>query len=94
MRPASQFLQNPHAMLNGSTTTSPTFTRTTPSPTAMTSPMFSWPSTLPVSTSVRPSYMWRSLPQMFVVVMRTRASVGRSILASGTSSIVTFFGPW
>jgi hypothetical protein len=30
---------------------------------------------------------------MFVVVMRTKASVGRSILASGTSLTLTVRGP-
>ncbi len=36
----------------------------------------------PVSKSVRPSYMCRSEPQMFVVVIRTSTSVGRSMRAS------------
>ena len=72
---------------------SPTLTRSTADPTSMTSPRFSWPRTLPSSTSVRPSYMCRSLPQMFVVVMRISASVGLSMAASGTSSTETFLGP-
>jgi hypothetical protein len=37
--------------------------------------------------------MCRSLPQMLVVVMRISASVGFSILASGTSSTETSLGP-
>jgi hypothetical protein len=36
------------------------------------------------SQTVRPSYMYRSEPQMFVAVIRTKMSVGRSLLASGT----------
>ena len=56
-------------------------------------PMFSWPSTLPSSTLVRPSYMCRSDPQMLVVVIRTTASVGAWIVASGTSSTATSNGP-
>ena len=48
---------------------------------------------LPLSTLVRPSYMWRSEPQMFVLVIRTRASVGRSSFGSGTCSTRTFLGP-
>src|SRR4029453_10497297 len=47
----------------------------------------------PVSKSVRPSYMCRSEPQMFVVVIRTRTSVGRSIRASGPSLTLTWRGP-
>ena len=33
-------------------------------------------------------------PQMLVAVIRTSASVGFSILASGTSSTLTLRGPW
>ncbi len=55
--------------------------------------MFSWPKTVPSSTLVRPSYMWRSEPQMLVVVMRTIASRGVSIRGSGTSSTATEYGP-
>src|SRR4051794_32107354 len=75
------------------TTYSPTFTLSTPSPTSTTWPMFSWPNQRPVSKSVRPSYMCRSDPQMFVVVMRTSTSVGRSMRASGTSFTLTWRGP-
>src|ERR1700749_3555222 len=73
---------------------SPTFIPSTASPTATTSPTFSWPKTRPSSKSVRPSYMCRSEPQMLVAVIRTSASVGFSILASGTSSTLTLRGPW
>lgn len=51
--------------------------------------MFSWPNVRPTSKEVRPSYMWRSEPQMFVVVILTSTSVGRSIFASGTSFVLT-----
>src|ERR1700760_884334 len=73
---------------------SPTLILSTASPTAMTSPTFSWPKTRPSSKSVRPSYMCRSEPQMLVAVIRTSASVGLSIVASGTSSTLTLRGPW
>ena len=85
VQPPVQLRQLPQAMLNGTDTRSPTFTRVTPGPTSSTMPMFSWPRTLPSSTAVRPSYMCRSDPQMLVVVMRTTASSGPSTFASGTS---------
>ena len=88
-----QFAQVPQAMLNGSDTRSPTLTRPTPGPTSTTTPMFSWPNTVPVSTPVRPSYMCRSDPQMLAVVIRTTASVGSSTRASGTSVTATSKGP-
>src|SRR4051794_1672718 len=68
VQPPVQLRQVPQAMLNGTLTRSPTLTRPTPAPTSTTTPMFSWPRTLPSSTAVRPSYMCRSDPQMFVVV--------------------------
>src|SRR4051794_34595933 len=37
--------------------------------------------------------MWRSDPQMFADVTRTKTSVARSIRASGTSLTLTFRGP-
>src|ERR1700761_7126985 len=73
---------------------SPTLTLSTALPTAITSPTFSWPNTWPSSKSVRPSYMCRSEPQILVAVIRTSASVGFSILASGTSSTLTLRAPW
>lgn len=85
VQPCRQLRHVPHAMLNGTLTRSPTLIRVTAGPTSSTTPMFSWPRTLPSSTLVRPSYMCRSEPQMFVVVIRTTASVGSWILASGTS---------
>ena len=84
-----QLRQVPQAMLNGTDTRSPTLIRLTAAPTSSTMPMFSWPRTLPSSTAVRPSYMCRSEPQMLVVVIRTIASVGSSIVGSGTSSTAT-----
>ena len=80
-------------MLNGTDTRSPGLIQATPGPVSSTMPMFSWPSTLPTSTFVRPSYMCRSDPQMFAVVIRTTASPGASIRASGTSSTATVKGP-
>src|SRR6202012_4216631 len=73
---------------------SPTWILSTASPPPITSPTFSWPKTRPSLKSVRPSYMCRSEPQMLVAVIRTSASVGFSILASGTSSTLTLRGPW
>src|ERR1700746_468119 len=73
---------------------SPTWIFSTASPTSTPSPTFSWPKIRPCSKSVRPSYMCRSEPQMLVAVIRTSASVGFSILASGTSSTLTLRGPW
>src|SRR3546814_20210996 len=43
----SQKKHSPQAMLNGTTTRSPTFSRALPDPTSTTSPMVSWPSTSP-----------------------------------------------
>src|ERR1700733_11291816 len=73
---------------------SPTWTFSTASPTSTISPTFSWPKIRPCSKSVRPSYMCRSEPQMLVLVIRTSASVGFSMRASGTSSTLTWRGPW
>ncbi|HEY6857006.1 MAG TPA: hypothetical protein VI194_12455 [Mycobacterium sp.] len=38
-------------------------------------------------------YICRSLPEMLLVVILINASVGHSIVASGTSSTDTFLGP-
>ncbi len=65
----------PQATSNGTDTRSPTLTNRTPGPTSSTTPMFSWPRTLPTSTDVRPSYMCRSESQMLLVVSRITASV-------------------
>src|SRR6201996_4498935 len=73
---------------------SPTWIFSTAPPTSITSPTFSWPKIRPCSKSVRPSYMCRSEPQMLVLVIRTSASVGFSMRASGTSSTLTLRGPW
>jgi hypothetical protein len=94
VRPRSQLAQKPQPMLKGRTTLSPFLMLSTALPTSTTSPRFSWPRILPFSTSVRPSYMWRSEPQMFVVVSLMMTSVCFSILESGTVSMLTFFGPW
>src|SRR5260370_30473127 len=91
--PASQFLQKPQPMLNGTQTMSPTFIRSTALPISTTSPRFSCPNILPFSKLVRPSYMCRSEPQILVLVIFTSTSVGRSIFASGTSLTLTSRGP-
>src|ERR1700733_3206101 len=93
VHPATQLRQVPQAMLNGTETRSPGLIQLTPGPVSSTMPVFSWPSTLPCSTLVRPSYMCRSDPQMLVVVIRTIASPGASILGCGTSSTATLNGP-
>src|SRR5579859_3471677 len=91
--PASQLRQKPQPMLNGRQTMSPTLIRSTALPISITSPRFSCPNTRPCSKSVRPSYICRSDPQMFVVVIFTSTSVGRSIFGSGTSLTLTWRGP-
>lgn len=93
VQPCRQLRQVPQAMLNGTLTRSPTRIRVTAEPISSTTPMFSWPKTVPSSTEVRPSYMCRSEPQMLVVVIRTRTSVGCSTRASGTSVTSTWCGP-
>jgi hypothetical protein len=63
-------------MLNGRTTRSPFRMLVTASPTSVITPMISWPTTFPGWSAVRPSYMWRSLPQIAAVVTRSTASLG------------------
>src|SRR6185503_14465557 len=68
--------QFPHAMVNGTTTRSPTFNfaESTPGPVCMTSPMNSWPRMSPCArVGTIPSYRYRSDPQMHVVVTRIMA---------------------
>src|SRR5215203_32108 len=80
----------PHEMLNGITTRSPGAICVTSEPTSSTMPMGSWPRTSPSSRKgLISSYRWRSEPQMAVEVMRMIASVGSSILGSGTDSTLT-----
>jgi hypothetical protein len=52
-------------------------------------PMISCPTTVPFFKGVRPSYMWRSLPQIPLVVTRSKASVGafKVGLARGDTAI-------
>ena len=76
IQPDTQLRQVPHAMLKGTETRSPRWILVTAEPVSSTMPMFSWPSTVPSSTFVLPSYMCRSEPQMFEVVIRTMASPG------------------
>src|SRR5660397_256517 len=91
--PRSQFSQKPQAILNGRQTQSPTLTRSTALPISTTVPRFSCPKILPGSILVRPSYICRSEPQIFVVVIFTSTSVAFSILASGTVLTTTSRGP-
>src|SRR5581483_3504498 len=93
VNPRSQFGQQPQLILNGRQTQSPFFTNCAAGPLSTTSPRFSCPSTFPSSTSVRPSNMCRSDPQIFVATIFTMASVGFSIFGSGTFSILTLRGP-
>src|SRR6187399_353203 len=90
--PATQFLQNPQATLNGMTTRSPDLSEVTPSPTSSMIPMFSWPNTMPGSAAVRPSYMCRSEPQIAVEVTRTMTSLGCCSRGLSTSSTATLNG--
>jgi len=46
-----------------------------------------------LALALPPSYMCRSDPQILVVVIRTRMSVGRSMRATGTSLTLTLRGP-
>ncbi len=85
-----QLKQLPQAMLKGSTTRSPFLICFTAAPTSTTTPMFSWPITIPGFASVRPSSMCRSLPQIPLEVIRITASVGLSTRAFSTSSTFTF----
>src|SRR5439155_17278725 len=86
----SWFWQNQHdpqQMVNGMTTRSPFFSFLTSRPTSSTIPIGSWPRTSPdFIVGMNPSYRCRSDPQMAVDVIRTTASVGSSILESGTVS--------
>src|SRR5207244_8418991 len=76
VQPAVQLRQVPHAILNGTDTRSPMEIRSTPDPTSSTTPMFSWPSTMPASSGARPSYGCRSDPEMLAVVILITASDG------------------
>ena len=82
--------QWPQEIWNGITTRSPTASRDTSEPTSSTIPIGSCPRMSPACMNApRVSYRCRSDPQMLVEVIRTMASVGRSIRGSGTSSTDT-----
>src|SRR3954464_12878723 len=88
--------QFPQAMLNGTTTRSPTLILSllNPDPTSSTTPMNSCPRMSPFCiVGMYPSYRCRSDPQMQVEVMRTIASRGLRILGSGTLSTLTEYLP-
>src|SRR5579875_2698769 len=86
--------QVPHAIGNGTTTRSPFFTFFTPRPTSTISPMNSCPSMSPLSiVGTKPSYRWRSDPQMAVEVIFTITSLWLRIFGSGTVSTLTFSLP-
>ena len=64
-------------------------------PISTTVPTASWPRTVPGFTSgTSPLRMWRSVPQIVDESIRTIASVGSTILGSGTSSQTRSPGPW
>src|SRR4051794_26013340 len=76
-------------MQNGTITRSPTLILdlSTPVPTSTTSPMNSWPRMSPCRmVGMKPSYRWRSDPQMHVEEILMIASRGLRILGSGTVS--------
>ncbi len=82
--------QCPHEIWNGMTTRSPTLRSPTSLPTSSTMPIGSWPMMSPASMNAPSvSYRCRSDPQIFVLVILMIASVGSSILGSGTSSTRT-----
>src|SRR6185312_11857454 len=86
----------PQAMVNGTTTRSPTFSFSglIPPPTSTTSPMNSWPRMSPCSmVGIKPSYRCRSEPQMQVLVIFTIASRGFRMVGSGTFSTLIFSLP-
>ena len=86
--------QWPQAMLNGTTTRSPGRRVVTASPTASTTPIGSWPRMSPSRMNgAITSYKCRSDPHSPLLVMRMIASVGSSMVGSGTVSTRTSRGP-
>src|SRR4029450_2881336 len=85
---------SPQAIVNGTTTRSPTFSVLTLAPTSTTSPMNSCPRTSPFFIGwTNPLYRCRSEPQIAVEVMRTIASDWFRICGSGTSCTSTLCFP-
>jgi hypothetical protein len=89
-----QKMQVPSEKANGMTTKSPCFMVRTSAPISSTVAIASWPITRPVSLCGSVLYGQRSLPQMQARVTRMMASVGSSILGSGTFSIRTSPAPY
>jgi hypothetical protein len=87
--PSWQNSQVPSEIANGMTTTSPRLTVRTSAPISSTTPVASWPMLWPVSLGAIELYGHRSLPQMQARTTRMIASVGSSIVGSGTSSMRT-----
>src|SRR3954463_1782217 len=80
----SQKKQWPHAIVNGTTTRSPTLSFVLALPTSTTSPMNSCPRMSPdFIVGMNPSSKWRSDPQIAVDVTRTIASRALTIPGSG-----------
>src|ERR1035441_7846058 len=92
------FLQNshfPHAVTQEITTSSPLWKFETAFPTSSTTPTPSCPRTRPSVTAGRsPLRMWRSVPQIVDVLIRTMASVASLIVGLGLSSQARRPGPW
>ena len=75
-------------------TLSPVRTPETAAPTSSTMPTPSWPRIRPsVTEGTSPFRMWRSVPQMVDVVIRTTASVASRISGRGFFSQARFPGP-
>ena len=75
-------------------TRSPSARVVTAAPVATTIPTASWPRiVLGVTSATSPLRMCRSVPQIVELLMRTIASVGFSIVGSGTSSHAFWPGP-
>src|SRR6185369_12884987 len=84
----------PSDQAKGATTRSSFFTVRTSAPMDSTIPMNSWPIRFPVPLGAIELYGQRSLPQTHARVTRTRASLGSTILASGTVSTRTSCAPY
>src|SRR5579864_2154040 len=82
-------------MVKGTTTLSPRFRFLISLPVSTTSPINSWPRMSPASmVGMKPSYRWRSEPQIAVRVISMMASRGLRIFGSGTVSTRTSSLPY
>jgi hypothetical protein len=92
------FLQNshvPHAVMQEIRTEAPLWKFETAFPTSSTTPTPSCPRIRPsVAVGTSPLRMWRSLPQIVEVVIRTMASVASLTIGLGLSSQARRPGPW